>query len=102
MIFDNNKSLNMKDSQRPHISHSHHTIHPTVSHVVSHIVSHIVSHVTSRVIPRCIPRHPTYPTLPLYPTLSHSIPRLGITHSNRCEGGRGDGRYIEGAEESGG
>jgi len=92
LIFDNDTSLNMKDSQHPYISHSRHTIHPTVSHVVSHIVSHIashivshiasyilsyivshvlshivshiVSHVRSRIIPRCIPRYPTYPTLP--------------------------------------
>jgi len=83
MIFDDNKRLNMKDSQRPYISHSHHTIHPPVSHVVSHIVSHIVSHVTPHIpycptLHPCIPRYPTYPTLPV----SHFIPRLGMNHSN--------------------
>jgi len=85
MIFDDDKSLNMKDSQRPYISHSHHTIHPTVSHVVSHIASHILSHIVSHVVSHVVSHALSYvashltPHIPLYPTAwDYSFKQLEI------------------------
>ena len=82
MIFDNDKRLNMKDSQRSYILHSRHTIHPTVSHAISHIVSHIVSHVVSHITSRITPHIPLYPNIlfyPTHPTLSHVLGLVILT-----------------------